>query len=156
MNEDDNNTNNTDNQSSYAQNRIVEKLDFIEKIPPEYLQKKFLYIAVFITLFIGIMLGAWLFGGSSAPIQSGGLKGVVSNSEIPKGRARCGMVDYGKGCVLYIVNSQRREVLAKELYSMAANMTKVPEYIIESSNLRYSNTLIRPGYIAQINIQPIK
>ncbi len=130
-------------------------LEFLDKVPDKYVNKQFFMGSIFFVFLIGIFFGFLFFGGDEAPVNTG-LAGVVGNPEVPSGRPRCGMVEYGQGCVLYIVNSNRREINAKELYSLAAQITKVPVYMIETGNLRYNNTLIKPGYIAQINIQPTR
>ncbi len=132
------------------------EFSFLSFIPEKYRDKKYFLIAIIAIFLIGLIFGGIFFGGSSSNTKSTGLAGVVANMEVPAGRPRCGMVEYGQGCVLYIVNAQRREINAKELYTLAAQMTKVPVYLIETGNLRYNNTLIKPGYIAQINIQPTR
>lgn len=83
-----------------------------------------------------------------------GLQGVVINPEVPRGRARCGVAERTQGCVLYIMNPQRQELNARDFYDLAAQLTGRQKFIIETGNMRYSNTKIRPGAIAQFNIPP--
>ena len=84
-----------------------------------------------------------------------GLQGVVVNPEVPKGRARCGLVDKTQGCVLYIMNPQRQDLNARDFYDLAAQMTGRQRFMVETGNMRYANSKIKPGDIAQLNIPPL-
>lgn len=84
-----------------------------------------------------------------------GLQGVVVNPEVPKGRARCGLVDKTQGCVLYIMNPQRQDLNARDFYDLAAQLTGRQRFVIDTGNMRYSNVKIKPGAIAQFNIPPL-
>lgn len=109
-------------------------------------------------MLIACLAGAF-FGYSFLPrggISAGqGLDGVVLNPNVPSGRSRCGVADPQQGCVLYLMNPHNTEVSAKEFYTTAAKWTNRKLYMIETNNLHYGNTIIKPGYIAQINIPPL-
>ena len=132
---------------------------FLEQMPRKYMNKKLFFAYVGVLFLLGLISGAILFGGSgsnnSAPVGPY-LTGIVTNPDVPAGRRRCGTVELSQGCVAYVMNAQRREIEAKELYKIAATMTTSQMFIIETGNLRYGNTVIKPGYIAQINIPPIR
>ena len=88
--------------------------------------------------------------------KNSGLEGVVINSEVPQGRARCGIAEQTQGCVLYIMNPHRSTHSASDFFPLAAKLTGREKYIIETGNMTYSHTKIRPGEIAQINIPPLQ
>ena len=123
-------------------------------LPPAFVKTK-----VLLPLFLFLLV----FGGvagyfASSVLQSGAeneLPGVVTNAEIPKGRPRCGIAQKGQGCVLYLMNAQRREVEAKDFFSMASDILGVPKFQIETANIRYAIMRIPPGYIALLNIPPL-
>ena len=112
-----------------------------------------LAVAVILSLLVGLLIGKFFF--TETQTTHNGLQGVVINSEVPRGRARCGVSDKNQGCVLYIMNPQRQNVRAKDFYDMAAQVTGRQRYMIETGNMRYANTEIRPGDIAQLNIPPL-
>ena len=120
---------------------------------PPYLTKKILILIGAVLFFLGIITTKLFFTDSK--IVRDGLQGVVVNPEVPKGRARCGVAERTQGCVLYIMNPQRQELNARDFYDLAAQMTGRQRFVIETGNMRYSNTKIRPGSIAQINIPPL-
>lgn len=117
-----------------------------------WLTPKTLALFVVISLFCGVIMGKLIFGESKVV---NGLQGVVVNSEVPRGRARCGIAERAQGCVLYAMNPHRQDILAKDFYDMAAQMTGRQRFMIETGNMRYANTKIRPGEIAQLNIPPL-
>ena len=121
-----------------------------------YEQPAKLLVLVSIIFFIFGFGIAKLISSSSTQTVREGLQGVVVNPEVPKGRARCGLVDRTQGCVMYIMNPQRQEVNARDFYDLAAQLTGRQRFVIDTSNMRYSNTKIRPGAIAQINIPPLQ
>ena len=84
------------------------------------------------------------------------MPGVVYNMEIPKGRPRCGIAQKGQGCVLYVMNAQRREVDGRDFFSMAADILNIPKFQIETANIRYATVRIPPGYIALLNVPPVQ
>ncbi len=112
-----------------------------------------LIVSVLVCLAMGLLIGRFLF--SENQVTHSGLQGVVVNNEVPRGRARCGVADRSQGCVLYIMNPQRQNVRAKDFYDMAAQVTGRQRFMIETGNMRYANTEIRPGDIAQLNIPPL-
>lgn len=120
---------------------------------PPYLTKKVLILIGCVLFFLGIVTTKLFFTDSK--VVRDGLQGVVVNPEVPKGRARCGVAERTQGCVLYIMNPQRQELNARDFYDLAAQMTGRQRFVIETGNMRYSNTKIRPGSIAQINIPPL-
>ena len=123
-------------------------------LPAGFLKTKVLIPLFVLFLFLGTGLG--MFIGNPRQVVSEELPGVVSNPEIPKGRPRCGLSQKGQGCVLYLMNAQRREVEAKEFFGMAADMLSIPKFQIETANIRYATTRVPPGYIALFNIPPVQ
>ena len=114
--------------------------------------------AVFITAAVFLLFGimfAKIFLGGPTTIQNG-LQGVVINSEVPRGRARCGVAEKTQGCVLYIMNPQRQDLNGRDFYDLAAQLTGRQRFMIETGNMRYSSTKIKPGEIAQLNIPPLQ
>ncbi len=113
--------------------------------------------AVFITaavfLLFGIMFSKIFLSGPTT-VQNG-LQGVVINSEVPRGRARCGVAEKTQGCVLYIMNPQRLDLNGRDFYDLAAQLTGRQRFMIETGNMRYSSIKIKPGEIAQLNIPPL-
>lgn len=107
-----------------------------------------------ITFVVGILFAKIFL--SSAKVVRDGLQGVVVNTEVPRGRARCGVAERTQGCVLYIMNPQRQELNASDFYDLAAQLTGRQRFIIETGNMRYSNRKIKPGEIAQFNIPPLQ
>lgn len=120
---------------------------------PPYMTKKILILLGAVLFFIGIIT-AKVFWSESKVVRNG-LQGVVVNPEVPKGRARCGVAERTQGCVLYIMNPQRQELNGRDFYDLAAQMTGRQRFVIETGNMRYANTKIRPGDIAQLNIPPL-
>ena len=109
--------------------------------------------AVLFTIF-GIFF-AKVFLTTPATVQNG-LQGVVISSEVPRGRARCGVAEKTQGCVLYIMNPQRQDLSGRDFYDLAAQLTGRQRFMIETGNMRYASTKIRPGEIAQLNIPPLQ
>ena len=124
----------------------------VSDLPP-YLTKKILVLIGVVLILFGMLLSKLLF--SEEKVVRNGLQGVVVNPEVPRGRARCGVAEKTQGCVLYIMNPQRQELNARDFYDLAAQLTGRQRFVIETGNMRYSNTKIRPGDIAQLNIPPL-
>ena len=120
---------------------------------PEWLNLKIFIIATAISLILGLIVGKLFF--SQSAVVHNGLQGVVVNSEVPRGRARCGIAERSQGCVLYIMNPQRQEMSAKDFYDLASQMTGRQRFMIETGNMRYANSRIKPGEIVQLNIPPL-
>ncbi|MBR1945815.1 MAG: hypothetical protein IJ846_05970 [Alphaproteobacteria bacterium] len=123
-------------------------------LPPAFVKTKVLLPLFFLLFVFGGIAG--FFGGTLQNKSEGELPGVVNNAEIPKGRPRCGIAQKGQGCVLYIMNAQRREVEGKEFFGMAADILGVPKFQIETANIRYAIVRIPPGYIALLNVPPVQ
>lgn len=121
---------------------------------PPYMNKKVLIIAGLALFLFGFILAKLLF--SEQKVVRNGLEGVVVNSEVPRGRARCGVAEKTQGCVLYIMNPQRQELSASDFYDLAAQLTGRQRFVIDTGNMRYSNVKIRPGEIGQFNIPPLQ
>ena len=119
----------------------------------EWLNTKIFILVACLTLFVGIVAGKFIFEGTK--VVRNGLQGVVVNSEVPRGRARCGVAERTQGCVLYVMNPQRQEMRAKDFYDIASQMTGRQRFMIETGNMRYANTRINPGDIVQLNIPPL-
>ena len=120
---------------------------------PEWLNTKVFVGVVIACLIVGILFGKIFFTQST--VVRNGLQGVVVNSEVPRGRARCGIAERSQGCVLYIMNPQRQELVAKDFYELASQVTGRQRFMIETGNMRYANTKIKPGDIVQLNIPPL-
>ncbi len=119
-----------------------------------YTKKSVAYIAVVLFFFIGLYIGKTLF--SSETIENHGLEGVVVNPDVPAGRPRCGLTDKSQACVFYLMNWYKQELNGRDFYRLAAELTGREEYMIETDNLRYANSKIKPGYIAQLNIPALR
>ena len=124
----------------------------VSDLPP-YMTKKILILLGAVLFFLGIITAKIFF--AEEKIVRNGLQGVVVNPEVPKGRARCGVAERTQGCVLYVMNPQRQEMAARDFYDLASQLTGRQRFVIETGNMRYSNTKIRPGDIAQFNIPPL-
>ena len=122
-------------------------------LPPVLLTTKVMGAIMAGIFFFGILFGAMVFGGTTKTTTSG-LQGVVRNPEVPAGRRRCGIAERTQGCVLFIMNASRRDREARSFYDEAARITGVPSYTIELGNIEYATSIIRPGFLAQINIPP--
>lgn len=120
---------------------------------PEWLTKKTAALICFVCLFVGFVIGKFIFAESK--VIRNGLQGVVVNAEVPRGRARCGVAERTQGCVLYLMNPQRQDMRAKDFYDLAAQMTGRQRFMIETGNMRYANTKIKAGDFVQLNIPPL-
>lgn len=123
-------------------------------LPPAFVKTKVLVPLFFFFMVLGGCVG---YFGSLLQGKSGGeMPGVVNNAEIPKGRPRCGIAQKGQGCVLYVMNAQRREMEGRDFFGMAADVLSIPRFQIETANIRYATMRIPPGYIALLNIPPMQ
>jgi len=147
----------------FDNNGDAENIHFIteEELMPQQpdsisllLRNKTVLMLLIIAGLIGAIVG-YLMTPKQKNVAARGLDGVVFNPDLPSGRNRCGLVEPHQGCVLYIMNPQNKEVQGKDFYTTAAKWTKRERYLIETSNMHYSSTRIKPGYIAQINIPPL-
>ncbi len=116
---------------------------------------KSLAIIVVIALISGLLLGGMLFGSKSSPAPQG-LLGVVKNTDIRQPLRRCGMIDMGQACVLYIVNHTRYDKTVEDYFKQAEDLTGVPIYSIQMANPKYAKRIIRPGHFAEILIPRLR
>lgn len=133
----------------YPQERFIDTL----MVDNMFTVKGVTLIAV-LMLILGILFAKVIFGGKT--VVKDGLQGVVVNAEVPRGRARCGVAERTQGCVLYIMNPQRRDLQGRDFYDLASQLTGRQRFVVETGNMRYSSVKVRPGDIAQINIPPLQ
>lgn len=138
---------NNDDEDPYKENMASDL-----GLPPVFIKTKMLMLLFF--LFFALGGGAGYLMSSVKGKSDDGMRGVVRNAEIPKGRPRCGIAQKGQGCVLYLMNAQRREIEGRDFFETAANLLNVPRFQIETANIRYATIRIPPGYIALLNIPP--
>ncbi len=124
-----------------------------QEVLPSFVNKKNIIIALLGSFIVGFFISSTFF--NPPEVVKGGLQGVVPNIEVPRGRARCGLTDRTQGCVLYLMNPQRQELNGRDFYDLASQLTARQRFVIETGNMRYSNTKIRPGEIGQFNIPPL-
>ena len=117
----------------------------------DIIQSRNVQMLMFIACIVGILLG-YMFAPRSRRVTGQGLEGVVFNQDVPRGRSRCGLVEYQQPCVLYIVNPKTQDVTGKDFYATAAKWTGREAYMIEINNMHYGQQRIKPGQIAAINI----
>lgn len=146
-------------QQRNQQVRFIDDNDLLNEqhaagIYPNMIAKK-IAIAIGVGAFLVGMLAAKMMFGEQKVVRDG-LQGVVVNAEVPRGRARCGVAEKTQGCVLYIMNPQRQELNASDFYDLASQLTGRQRFVIETGNMRYSNSKIKPGEIAQFNIPPLQ
>ncbi len=126
-------------------------------LPPSILKTKPFLVMLGVILVFGMVLGAGLFGSSGTPKQQNtGLQGVVVNQDITRKLPRCGLIDRGQACVLYIVNHTRYDKKAREFFDEAVRLTEVQKYSISIANPKYAETRIPPGHFAQIQIPNVR
>lgn len=146
-------------QTYFAENQVpefIEDKDLYTQTPvniPAWFTKRNVAIMMLATFVCGIIFAKIFF--SEAKVVRDGLQGVIPNAEVPRGRARCGLADKTQGCILYLMNPQRQELSARDFYDLASQLTGRQRFVIETGNMRYSNTKIRPGEIGQFNIPPL-
>lgn len=121
----------------------------------DLLQNKTVMMLLVIAALIGAILSYMMAPAQQRQAAANGLEGIVTNPDVPAGKARCGIVEPHQGCVLYVMNPKNQEVMGKDFFTTAAKWTGRERYIIETGNMHYSSTRIKPGYIAQINIPPL-
>ena len=127
------------------------KLAFLDGEP---VSRKIVLAAAVVVFFVGFFFAKMFF--AEEKVVQHGLSGVVPNPEVPKGRPRCGVAEKNQGCVLYIMNPQRQELNARDFYDLAAQLTGRQKFVIETGNMRYANSKIRPGQIVMLNIPPLQ
>ena len=120
----------------------------------QLLHNKTIMLMMFISVIIGMILAYVTLPQQKAPLDEC-LTHVVKNTDVPKGKSRCGVAEPHQGCVLYIMNPMNKEVRGRDFYINAAKWTGRERYSIETGNMHYGNTVIKPGYFAEINVPPI-
>ncbi len=120
----------------------------------EAVSRRIAVLAAVGALLFGFIIAKLFF--SEQKVVRDGLQGVVINAEVPRGRARCGVAEKTQGCVLYLMNPQRQELNARDFYDLASQLTGRQRFVIETGNMRYSSTKIKPGEIGQFNIPPLQ
>lgn len=125
-------------------------------LPPSVLKTKVMGIIMAVVLIVGIVFGTLMFGGSDDQQQQVGLQGVVQNMDMDRPLPRCGMVDKGQACVLYIMNHTRYDRTAEDFFDEAVRLTEVSRYSISMVNTRYAKQRIGPGRFAQIKIPNVR
>ena len=131
------------------------KRKFVEQLMEDGLFTwKGVVVFAVLAFILGILVVKIMSGGKT--VVKDGLQGVVVNAEVPRGRARCGVAERTQGCVLYIMNPQRKELQGRDFYDLASQLTGRQRFVVETGNMRYSNVKIRPGELAQINIPPLQ
>lgn len=127
-------------------------------LPASVLKTKTMGLIMAGVLLFGIIFGSIFFGGSgdSSPKKSGGLQGVVRNMDLDVMLPRCGTVERGQACILYLMNSSRYDKTAEDFFDEAVRLMEVSRYSISMVNTRYAKQLIRPGYFAQIKIPNVR
>ena len=140
---------NTGMENPYANNFAAEL-----NLPPKVLETKVMGAILGGLFFFGMMFGCAVFGGGSTTSTVQGLNGVIQNPAVQNDPnvLRCGTVDPNSACVLYIMNAKTRDRLGSDFYQEAQEITGMPAYSIQLSNVNYANELIRPGHIAQLYI----
>ena len=116
--------------------------------------KSLAFVAVIVFL-CGILMGAMMFGGSSKP-QVVGLTGVVKNADIRTRTPRCGQIDKGQACILYVMNNTRYDKIAENFFDTALRLTEVPIFSISMANPKYAKKRIPPGAFAEILIPKVR
>jgi hypothetical protein len=140
---------NTGMENPYANNFAAEL-----NLPPKVLETKVMGAILGGLFFFGMMFGCAVFGGGNTTSTVQGLNGVIQNPAVQNDPnvLRCGTVDPNSACVLYIMNAKTRDRLGSDFYQEAQEITGMPAYSIQLSNVNYANELIRPGHIAQLYI----
>lgn len=148
------------NENYFADNGEAENIRFVtdEDLLPanpdsikDYLQNKTVLLLLMIAMMIGAILSYTLVPSQQNKVGRG-LEGVVPNSDVPSGVSRCGTVLPHRACVIYIMNPKNKEQEGKDFYKAAATWTNREPYLINTSNMHYSSTRIKPGAIAQIYV----
>ena len=133
----------------------AQRPDFLEPLRL-IAQNRQVLISFLVIFVLGLFMGSCLFSApkkqkvQQAPV---GLTGVVPNPEPNVANMkRCGQVERGQPCIIYIVNHSRYEKYAENFFDEASRLTEVSRHSISMDNLQYAKTLIRSGEIAQIKV----
>ena len=129
-------------------------------LPAKFLTTKVMTLILGGTLLVGMLFGSALFDGSDAPVsqalQPDTVNGVVPNADLTTRLPRCGTVDKGQACVLYIQNTTLYDKKAGDFFEEVSRLMGVSQYHVSIVNTRYAKQLIKPGYIAKIKIPEIR
>lgn len=142
-------------QSAVRQNTPQQVQQTQQGSSPQLNNPKTMGILAVVTLLFGVLLGAMMFSGSSAPAPQG-LLGVVKNDDIRVKLPRCGRIDRGQACILYLMNSTRYDRIAESFFEEALRLTEVPIYSISMANPKYAKRRIPPGHFAEIHIPKVR
>ncbi len=144
-------------QSKPKKNPYVPNFASDFNLSPAVITTKGIFAICLVTLIIGMFLGNIFFGGSSSSNQKpSGLVGVVKNPDITTKLPRCGLIDRGRSCILYIMNSTRYDKTAEDFFDEAVKLTEIQKYSIAMVNLKYAKTPIPPGRFAEIKIPDMR
>ena len=144
--------------SPYVLEGLPPDLDFNGDVAPEfddgsYVKKNIVYSIATACLIVGIVLGFVMAPKGS---EQHGLEDVAWNEETPKGRVRCGKTDSSQACTFYILNSFKQDLTGRDFFKLAAQLTGREEFMIETENMQYATTKIKPGFFVQLNIPALK
>lgn len=142
--------------ASTASNPFVPNFATDFNLSPVFISSKGILGMLLGVLCLGIIFGSIFFGGSNNAPQPTGLQGVIRNSDVPARFPRCGRIDRGQACVLYIMNSTRYDKLAEDFFPEAVKLTEIQRYSIEMANPKYAKTRIPPGHFAEIKIPNVR
>ena len=142
----------------YVLEGLPPDLDFSSDVAPEfddgaYVKKNIVYSIATACLIVGIVLGFVMAPKGS---QQHGLEDVAWNEETPKGRVRCGKTDPSQACTFYVLNSFKQDLTGRDFFKLAAQLTGREEFMIETENMQYATTKIKPGFFVQLNIPALK
>lgn len=124
-------------------------------LPQSAVSTKSVISMIFLSLLVGLIMGLIFFSGSSQPVQTG-LQGVIRNRDITSPLPRCGRIDKGQACVLYIMNSSRYDRLAESFFEEALKLTEVALYSIRMANPKYAKQRIPAGHFVEIKIPNVR
>lgn len=124
------------------------------KLPLFFISTKGFIITIVIILITGFLFGSLIGGGNNTPPPQAttAMRGVVQNKDINSRMPRCGLVERGQACLLYIMNSTRYDKTAESYFDEAAKLMGVQKYSISIVNPKYAKELIKPGYFVEIKI----
>ncbi len=126
-------------------------------LPPSVISTKGILLISFVALILGMFVGNIFFGSSGSTNQKPtGLTGVIRNPDITTKLPRCGLIDRGQSCILYIMNSTRYDKSAEDFFDEAVKLTEIQKYSIAMVNLKYAKTRIPPGRFAEIKIPDMR
>lgn len=131
----------------------------VGRVSPNLLKTKTVYGILGGILVVGMILGGMFFGGSSsggAPQNAAAALGVISNPDIKEHLRRCGQVDKGEACILYIMNHNRYDKIAEDFFDEAVKLMEVQRYSVSMVNPKYAKTRIPPGYFVQLKIPNVR